>query len=95
MFGKVYTKEEIEKISKSLRGINNYQFSGYYITPWGKFETSILASRHPLSILDSRTIRKWCKNSNSTIKIKSKIKDNLFPNINYIGKSLKELGFYF
>lgn len=86
------TKEHKQKISNSNKGIKNNQFSGYFITPHGKFESSKLASTNRIS---SSSIRKWCKNPNLIIDsvYRSKYLQSLKESP--IGKTFKEIGFYF
>jgi len=91
---KLFTKEHRNNMSKRQLGENHFRFSGYYITPWGKFTTSKEAST---KFIKFQMIIKWCKNSDKIItnrmitpsKYLTSLKE--FP----LGKTLKEIGFDF
>lgn len=82
--------KKLKNLSKEL----NYQFKGYYITPWGKFRTGKEACIDDLSI---SKVRKWCKNSNNIVNIHSYKQNKYLKSLkkNPIGKTYKELGFFF
>jgi len=85
-----YTKEHLSSIRI---GKLNPKFKGYYITPWGKFESSRLATN---STFNSHTkIQRWCKNPNKIITQINITKSIYLQSLkqNPIGKSFKELGF--
>jgi len=92
--GKTYPYKERILRKNQCMGKNNHKFKGYYITPWGKFESRILAST---TLMKSRCISNWCKNSN-TIITKNTLSRNKYLqslNENPIGKSYNDLGFSF
>ena len=62
--GRFFSKESRKKLSIAKTGINSPFFSGYYITPWGKYPSSILAST---KYVFHSTIRRWCKNADKQI----------------------------
>jgi len=75
-------------------GKNSYRFKGYYVTPYGKFETSRLASTIEIS---HKAILRWCKDNHKTIIEKSIIHSpylSSLPN-SPLGKTYKEIGFDF
>ncbi len=80
------------KVSKSKIGDNNPNFIGYYITPWGKFDSSKSASKHCNVKIDPTTISKYCKNSTEFITKLSAIRSPLFS-IDDVGKTYAQLGF--
>jgi len=85
-----------EKFKKSISGTNNYQFSGFYHTPKGIFNTAKLAS-NSIQILSRQTISRWCKNSDKIITPLlmgcSKYLQDLPESP--LGKTFKEIGFWF
>jgi len=88
--GKIKSTSSKNKIS----GKNSYHFSGYYITPWGKFETSTQAE---INNVIYQNIQKWCKKSNKIIN-KAMISQGKYLQSlkeNPLGKSFKEIGFDF
>ena len=87
--GKTFSKEHKRKISESNKGINHRLFIGYYHTPFGILESSKDIYKYTRNINPSSIIN-WCKNSNKLIKKRSKYITN-----NMIGKTYKELGFWF
>lgn len=85
----------IPKISKE----NNYQFSGWLQTPWGKFSTirdaSIAAKKerangNRLVVTDGGTIRKYCKDNMEPLSHSGR---RTVPE--WRGKTPKEIGFDF
>lgn len=85
--------------SKKIKGKNNRNFCGYYITPFGKF-----ASRSDLiefnDIIHYRTIASWCKKQNYLITAQV-YNTSKFLKSNYVKediinlKTFKDIGFYF
>ena len=76
-------------MSLSKTGIKSHKFSGYYITPWGKFESSRIAETE---IVTNVSISTWCKNPNKIIS-KSSISHSKYLKPEHLGKTFKELGF--
>lgn len=95
--GSKRTEEQCKNISESIKGKqtgrDNALFSGYYMTPFGKFDSLESASK---AIGNSKIcIRDRCKIKNeNTVKMFSKLTD---PKITdeMIGKTWKELGWGF
>jgi len=88
--GKIVSKETKDKMT----GKNNPTFSGYYVTPWGKFESAQLATQENISRV---SIQRWCKNSDKIISKLSYTKSQYLQSlqISPIGKTFKEIGFHF
>ena len=89
-----HTVEAKRKMSLARIGHNNHLFTGYYVTPWGKFESSSSASIETCSF---SSIQRWCKNSTKTISPRSHNTSKylkLLPE-SPIGKTFKDIGFYF
>lgn len=95
--GSKRTKEQCKNISESIRGLNTGDksswFKGYYITPFGKFDSLKSASK---SLGNSEVcIYDRCKVKNDNIvKLFSKIKDSKITE-DMIGKTWKDLGWGF
>jgi len=88
----IRTTEWINNKSISNKGKYNPQFTGYYITPWGKFETA-----NGNGIISNSTTNIWCKNQNMSInnRMLSKSKYLQSLNENPVKKTFKEIGFSF
>lgn len=73
-------------------GDNNNVFKGYYITPWGKFNTGVKAiDSAPFPIPHVRSFYNWCK---TEFTFRGSSRQKHIPK-NWIGKSSRELGFTF
>ena len=95
MFNKHHTditKALISAASKELTGTRNSQFTGWYVTPWGKASSLKELSKVVVS-MSGRLAGAWCK-SNKTVT-KSMISTSKFLSSTDLGKTFKELGFYF
>jgi len=83
-----------QRIAASKFGKNHPLFAGYYVTPWGKFESSFEALRAiPASgefNLVQSTIHKYCKTKCDVILTKN----GMIPSERW-GKTPRELGFWF
>ena len=99
-YGKSHSLDTKLKISNSKTGISvnkgkcNPSFIGYYITPWGKFDSirdCVIKSPFKLS---SRTIHSLCRNLQKPISKKQIVKSS-FLSENDLGKTPLELGFNF
>jgi len=79
-------------MKNSQLGIKNHHFKGYYITPWGKFESS----ENPINI-SSGSMKLWCKNSNKIINKKNISHSKYLQSLKESpsGKTFKEIGFNF
>lgn len=83
-----------QKIAAGKLGKNHPKFKGYYITPWGKFESvnlAVLANTSDTEFQLSNTgIYKWCKVKNEEVLSKN----GMIPQ-KFWGKTPRELGFWF
>lgn len=81
-----------QKIAESKMGKNHPLFTGYYVTPWGKYESSFEALRAmPVQFgLVQSTIHKYCKVKCDTVLTKN----GMIPAERW-GKTPRELGFWF
>jgi len=61
----ILSRQKQREKALSKRGNN---FSGYYITPWGKFETIRMAIKACPVLIGRNVIRRWCNNSDQLIK---------------------------
>jgi hypothetical protein len=91
--GKKHSKETKKKMSDAQKGEKNYQFKGYYVTPFGTF-----ASTYEQNILHNIILIKWCKNNNTIISKfifnpSKYLRENFDKSI--IGKTFADIGFSF
>lgn len=97
MFGTTRSVEDKNKISKGLVGKyvgeKNSQFKGYYVTPFGEFPT-IKDACSSITAISRATIRKWCQHPDEEIT-KSMIGNSKYLQESDLGKTFKDLGFYF
>lgn len=91
--GKTLSEKHIAALKEKLSGENNYQFKGYYITPWGKFATLKNASKSCSYEINPYTIKHYCLNSSKVIRKNNKTLSQMFSN--YVGKTYSDLGFDF
>ncbi len=88
-------KESIsQELSERNSSIRSHTFSGWYITPFGKFISSRQASESIKNKLSYKLIQAYCKRNNTKLTNRSNIKTKYFQEED-IGKSFKELGFSF
>lgn len=98
MFGKTHSPDSKRKMSQCHSGkhggVNNANFRGYWVTPYGTFDRSSSIS----DIISAQILRKWCKNNKTIITVdtynSSKFLKKLYDT-SVIGLSYKELGFDF
>jgi hypothetical protein len=76
------------KNSEAKKGENNPQFTGYFVTPWGKFSSSVDAANCAPYKCNPPLIRRWCKDNNEKIFTRPKFSD-------WAGKTPAQLGFGF
>ena len=76
------------KNSEAKKGENNPQFSGYFVTPWGKFSSSVDAANCAPYKCNPPLIRRWCKENNEKIFTRPKFLD-------WAGKTPAQIGFGF
>jgi hypothetical protein len=86
--GVKHSDEHRMKNSKAKRGENNPQFTGYFITPWGKFSSSVDAANSAPYKCSPPLIRRWCKDNNETVFIRPKF-------LEWAGKTPAQIGFGF
>ena len=77
-------------------GCLNYQFKGYYHTPFGKLTSAndIINLTH---LLSCGSIKRWCKNSDKIIYSRSITGSQYLQSLDEspLGKTFKEIGFWF
>ena len=56
-----------ERFRENISGENGIHFSGYFLTPWGKFTTIGLAMKSCPVLIARKCIRRWCKKSETKI----------------------------
>lgn len=88
--GRIKTQQEIDSVS----GENSGRFQGYYYTPWGIFPSSSQAQKSNI-YLSSNTINTWCKYSDKIIMRLGKSTYLQSIGLSIIGKTYREIGFYF
>lgn len=97
MYGKTHSEEKKKEISTKLKekytGEKSSAFKGYYVTPFGKFP-SVREAAEKIDMISRATIRKWCLNENMKVT-KNMIGISKYLNDTMIGKTFKDLGFYF
>ena len=97
MYGKKHTEEKKQEIGNKLRGKytgeKSSQFKGYYVTPFGEFATVKNASDN-ITKISRATIREWCLHSDKTVT-KSMIGNSKYLQESDLGRTFKDLGFYF
>lgn len=89
--GKHLSEEHKNKIAKGQQGSKHRRFKGIYHTPYGVFESSRLAE-HPM--VSYKAVQKWCQNSEKKISLKA-IMQSPYLNEEHLGKTFKEIGFWF
>ena len=77
---------------KHGQGEDNHEFRGYYHTPWGKFATRQAASNSCEFFFSAKRVAKACK-ENERIVWRTRISEPVPQE--WVGKSYKELGFWF
>jgi group I intron endonuclease len=97
-FGKKHSPETLQKMSAKRTGEMNYRFSGYYVTPFGKFAGSTQADKACDYQMSYRTIHNHCMNPDVTISStaygKTKYLNQNFDR-SIIGKTWRDIGFRF
>jgi len=92
--------EAVTKARESIKGINNHQFIGWYVTPYGTFESLYHAIEKANElrnqgiievILSESVLRKYCRLENNT---KLSAEGRRIPKL-WRGKTPNELGFNF
>ena len=89
--GKHLSEEHKDKIAKGQQGSKHRRFKGLYHTPYGTFESSRLAE-HPL--VSHKAVQRWCQDSETKISLKA-ISKSPYLNEEHLGKTFKEIGFWF
>jgi hypothetical protein len=83
-----HSDEHTMKNSKAKKGENNPQFAGYFITPWGKFSSSVDAANSAPYKCSPPLIRRWCKDNNKKVFVRPKF-------LEWAGKTPAQIGFGF
>lgn len=86
-------RKTVEKTKGKYKGVNSVKFSGYWVTPFGKFDTIENAAINS-SCSISVTLKR-CKRQNLLQITKKHVHRNSCLTINDIGKTWKELGWGF
>ncbi len=82
--------------SNSKKGKNNPNHKGYYITPWGRYESSRLASGACPDRMSDVAILNFCKEKNNIpISYLSVCRSKGYLNKAHIGLTPKQIGFDF
>jgi hypothetical protein len=85
-----------QRYSDSKKGKNNPNHKGYYITPWGRYESSRLASTACPSRMSDVAILNFCKTKNSIpISYLSICRSKGYLTPAHIGFTPYEIGFSF
>ena len=85
-----------QRLSISKTGKLNPQYKGNYITPWGIFTSSRLAANACPTFITDVCIINFCKTKNNIpINLLSVCRSKAYLNNNHIGKTPRELGFFF
>jgi group I intron endonuclease len=97
LYGKQHSDEHKKKLSEANKGEKNYQFKGYYVTPFGTF-TSSKDKEIKENNISHDSLRNWCKN-NDTIISKGSYAQSKYLQENFdesiIGKTFADIGFSF
>lgn len=92
--------ESVKKARESIKGENNHQFEGWYVTPYGTFDSqynAVLKARELKNegikeiLLSESIVKKYCRTENDK---QLSIEGRRIPK-NWRGKTPKELGFGF
>lgn len=100
-YGKTHSLETRLKISKAKRGVSvnsgssNTSFTGYYVTPWGKFESSRKAAESAPVKMSVRSIYSLCKNNTRKINKVQVVKSAYLQSFDHKYATPRELGFDF
>lgn len=99
-----YSTEESEELKERFRGYISgdkaIRFSGYFITPWGKYSVIEDVINNCPVLISRNAIRKWCKNPDIKICFNSYKSSNYLRNLKIdkeilLTKTFKDLGFGF
>lgn len=89
--GKHLSAEHKNSIATGQQGAKHRRFKGFYHTPYGVFESSRLAEHSQISY---KAVQKWCQNPEKKISL-SAINQSPFLSGECLGKTFKEIGFWF
>jgi hypothetical protein len=90
------TSKTKQNLSVSKQGKKNPKFTGYFITPWGTWESSRLAAKNcPTSITANYIIRLCQSNNHKPINLLSVCRSKAYLNDDHIGLTPNQLGFSF
>lgn len=98
MFGRRHTIEARRGFSISKIGAKHPLFSGYYYTPWGKFESSHQAAIASNGLMKQPAVHRYCSNADKVIT-KSAFAQNhylrQFHDESVVGKTWRSVNFHF
>lgn len=92
------TAKKISENHARCDGKHNSNFLGWYVTPWGTFETTTQASNAIDKKISPISVRRYCRQSDKTVKKETLLangKKHEYFTINDIGKTMNDLGFSF
>lgn len=98
MFGRRHTEEARRKCSISKIGANHPLFSGFYHTPWGKFESSHQAAIASDGHMAQPAVHRYCGNSHTIITRSSFLRNpylRKYQDETVIGKTWRSVNFFF
>ena len=85
-----------QRYSQSKTGRNNPNARGYFITPWGQYESSRLAAKHcPVEISGNYILRLCTTNNHVPINFLSVCRSKAYLTEQHIGQTPFDLGFNF
>jgi hypothetical protein len=85
-----------QRYSHSKTGRNNPNARGYFITPWGQYESSRLAAKHcPVEISGNYILRLCTTNNHVPINLLSVCRSKAYLTEQHIGQTPFEMGFGF
>ena len=100
-YGKKHSTETKQKISQSKLGVSvnagssNPSFKGFYITPWGKYDSRRKAANDAPIKMSVRSIQSLCTRSHKPISKVQEVKSTYLQSIDHKYATPKELGFDF
>lgn len=94
-----HTSQKISENHAPCAGKDNSNFVGWYVTPWGIFDSRSKASNAINNAISSQSLLKYCRyNNKETVKketLKARGKKHRYFTITDVGKTFEHLGFGF
>lgn len=85
-----------QNLSISKLGKKNPNFVGYFVTPWGRYESSRAAAKDcPVDITANYILRLCCSNNQIPINLLSVCRSKAYLTKDHIGFTPQQLGFSF